>query len=335
MNHIPSALAALALLFCTAASAQTYKPASQRQNPPVQDTTDAEPMEYDFFDMEDESPIAAIDTINTRDKYTKIILFEDYTWCYLDMGRPVIDTVGIHENWDPETIHAFKDIKLSELPDEIDLLLADSLNSWCIPYNGKVISGYKYRKNRPHRGCDIPLSVGDTIRAAFDGVVRYSGGGKATGGYGSLVIIRHNNSLETYYGHLSKRIVEEEETVKAGEPIGLGGSTGRSTGPHLHIETRYKGQAFDPERIFDFEKGELRDSLFTLKKHYFNISSHYGQTDAQSKAATTRIVYKVKKGDTLGKIAKKYGTTVNTICKLNGISAKKPIRIGQSLVVRK
>ena len=282
----------------------------------------------------DECDVFPMDTISTVDKYTKIILFSDHTWEYMDLGRPVIDSAGMYEGWDTEIIHSFKEIEIKDLPEEIDLCLTDSLNSWCVPYQTKVYSGYKYRRSRPHRGVDLPLDTGDTIRAAFNGVVRYSGGGAATGGYGNLIVIRHTNGLETYYGHLSQRDVEPGDVVKAGEVIGLGGSTGHSTGPHLHFETRYMGKAFDPERIFDFENGALRDSIFTVKKHYFSEYSHYGQTDAESKAASGRIVYKVRSGDTLGKIAGKYGTTVSKICKLNGIKSTSTLRIGQRLIVR-
>ncbi|MBP5210729.1 MAG: peptidoglycan DD-metalloendopeptidase family protein, partial [Bacteroidales bacterium] len=166
------------------------------------------------------------------------------------------------------------------------------------------------------------------------GVVRYIGYTRETGGYGNLVIIRHPNGLETYYGHLSKHLVAADEMVKAGEVIGLGGSTGRSTGPHLHFEARYKGQTFDPSRLIDFETGALRDTILTLHDHYFSIYSHYGQTDEESKAAAGRIVYTVKSGDTLGAIASRYGTTVNNICNLNGISSKKVLKIGERLIVR-
>ena len=278
--------------------------------------------------------VPAVDTIDTADKYLKIILYEDHTWEYFEIPRPSIDTAGLYEGWDVETIHAFQDVKLENLPDSVDLCLYDDSNPYCVPYSTKVLSGFKYRKKRPHKGVDLPLALGDTVRAAFNGVVRYVGGGKATGGYGNLVVIRHANGLETYYAHLSKRLVEENETVAAGEVIGLGGSTGRSTGPHLHFETRYMGKAFDPERVFDFESGTARDSMFTLKKHFFNINSHYGQTDKQSVDASKAQYYKVRKGDTLGKIASRYGTTVNALCRLNGIKSNKVLRIGQSLRVR-
>lgn len=278
--------------------------------------------------------VTPVDTLNTSDKYMKVIIFSDYTWKYLDCGHPVIDTTGLYDEWDIESIHAFREHKISELPDEIDLLLADDNNPYCIPYRGRVSSRYQMRRSRPHRGTDLPLNMNDSIRNAFNGVVRYTGPTKETGGYGNLVVIRHPNGLETYYGHLSVVYVSSGETVKAGEVIGLGGSTGRSTGPHLHFETRYMGHPFDPERIFDFESGELRSTTFTLKKHYFNIYSHYGQTDAESKATTGRVYHKVRKGENLGVIARKHGTTVAKICKLNGISSNKILRVGQSLRVR-
>lgn len=277
----------------------------------------------------------AMDTLDTRDKYTKIILFDDQTWAYFDLGHPKIDTASLYDAyWTTTELHAYNSYSVDLIPEEVDLLLADSTYNFCPPIVGSVYSGYKVRRGSPHRGTDIPLSVGDTIVAAFDGVVRFVGTSKQTGGYGNLVVIRHSNGLETYYGHLSKALCEPNEAVKAGDVIGLGGSTGRSTGPHLHFETRYKGQAFDAERLIDFPTGTLRDSLFTLKKHYFSIYSHYGQSEDESKAASDRIVHTIRSGDTLSALARKYGTTVSAICKLNNISANKTLRIGERIIVR-
>ena len=165
------------------------------------------------------------------------------------------------------------------------------------------------------------------------------------GGYGNLVIIRHDNGLETYYGHLSERKVEPGQWVEAGEVIGLGGSTGRSTGPHLHFETRYYGQSFDPERLIDFEKGLLCRETFLLKKSFFSIHSKAGQDfedeianeeqdkkEAAEKAA--QRYHKIRSGDTLGALARKYGTTVNNICRMNGIKSTTVLRIGRTLRVR-
>jgi len=287
-----------------------------------------------FGKVNAQSSLRAIDTLDTDDKFTKIVLFDNHTWTYIDQGRPVIDTAGFYDGWNTEVLHAFKELDVKDLPEEIDIRLVDSLNPFCAPITGKVRSGYSFRRTREHKGIDVPLQTGDTIRAAFNGIVRYTGTTSKTGGYGYLVIIRHPNGLETYYGHMSKILVEPEEVVKAGEIIGLGGSTGRSTGPHLHFEVRYKGHPFDPARIVDFENGTVRDSVITLKNHYFSIYSHYGQTDEESKAAAGRIVHTIKSGDTLGALANRYGTTVSKICQLNGISSKKVLRIGERIIVR-
>ena len=235
---------------------------------------------------------------------------------------------------------------MKDLPEETELVLVDSIHGYSIPHPGYITSRYKFRKKRPHKGVDIGLNTGDAVYAAFDGVVRAALPTRMTGGYGNVLVIRHLNGLETYYGHLSRYIVESGDLVRAGDLIGYGGSTGRSTGPHLHFETRYMGQAFDPERIFDFDRGTLRSDVFLLKKHYFSINSHYGMTDQQSLSASKKVprdtssnsssakYYKVKKGDTLSKIAKRHGTTIKKLCKLNGIRESKPLQIGQKIRVR-
>lgn len=278
----------------------------------------------------------AIDTIHTDDKYVDIVLFDDQTWEYLHHIRPGIDsTMVFDEYWSTEDLYVYRKYPASEIPETVDLILADENHGYCVPIIGKVTSKYRVRHSRPHTGVDLNLETGDTVRAAFDGIVRCSCPSRETGGYGELVIVRHSNGLETYYGHLSKRFVEPAEPVRAGDPIGLGGSTGHSTGPHLHFETRYKGQTFDPERIFNFETGRMvGDKQFTLRKDYFSIYSHSGLTDAESRAASQAVYYKVRSGDTLGKIAARNGTTVAKICKLNGISSKKVLRVGERLRIR-
>lgn len=285
--------------------------------------------------MQMEPEVVALDTMPTKDKYIKIVLFSDHTWTMLDLGRPQVDEEDFEDNWENSKIHAYKGIvTVEDLPDEVEINLVDSIHGFVNPKTGPVRSGFKFRRVREHKGTDIGLKTGDPIYAAFDGKVRVVMTTRNTGGYGNLVIIRHPNGLETYYGHLSKHNVQENDIVKAGEIIGLGGSTGRSTGPHLHFEARYMGQPFDPERIIDFERGVLRDSTFILKKHYFSIYSHYGQTDQESIAASQRIIHTVRSKEVLGTIARKYGTTVARICKLNGFSAKKVIRPGQRIIVR-
>lgn len=274
--------------------------------------------------------------MKTTIQITLCLCFLCSAWC---KAQSEPDLMG--EYWDTQTIHV-KGVELKALPDTIVVPLVDSLHCYCMPCEGIVCSKFHYRGYHAHKGVDIPLCVGDDVYAAFDGIVRITKRSRYSGGYGDLVVIRHFNGLETYYGHLSKRLVQVGDTVSSGDLIGYGGSTGRSTGPHLHFETRYLGNAFDPERIFDFQNGSLRNDTVSLKKHYFSCHSHYGMTDEQSLAAflnPPRITpaakyYKVKKGDSLTHIAKREGTTVKQICKLNNIKSSKILMVGQRLRVK-
>jgi hypothetical protein len=194
---------------------------------------------------------------------------------------------------------------------------------------------------------DIGLKTGDPIYATFDGKVRLS---KAAGDYGNLIIIRHNNGLETYYAHLSERDVEAGDWVVAGQQIGKGGSTGRSSGPHLHFEVRYKGQSFDPERIFDFKTGELRRADLLLQRRHYSIYSKFeqdftdeeeaAQQEAKEKAAaapktpSTAQYHTIVQGDMLGALAIKYKTTVKRICELNNIQESTVLKLGRKIRVR-
>lgn len=227
-----------------------------------------------------------------------------------------------------------------------------SLAGWYAPIKGRITSPYGWRKKRMHKGEDIKLFTGDTVRAAFDGRVRIRRFEKR--GYGNYYVIRHENGLETIYGHLSKHIVKQDEYVKAGQAIGLGGSTGRSTGPHLHFEMRFMGIALDPSDLIDFDTFLPRDSVYhfdrrraewaqankgkggSAGRYNPNASSSKTTTTASKPAATTAKsvgtgVHVVKKGDTLGSIARKYGTTVSRLCKLNGLRADSKLQIGKRL----
>lgn len=304
------------------------------------DNTDYDEDFGEELDDETEGSIPMpFDTLSTDDKFLKVILFDNGSWMYYDIPKPDLPDFITNDHWMTNQVHAYIDIKDTDLPEEIDLVLCDSVHEWSIPGMGRVVSTYKMRKGRKHQGVDLGVGYGNPIYAAFDGIVRAALPPKLTGGYGNVVVLRHANGLETYYGHLSQFIVETDDLVKAGEIIGYCGSTGRSTGPHLHFETRYMGRSFDPERIFDFQESTLRDTVFTLKKHYFSIYSHEGQTDKESQVASTKVepthvTHTVKKGDTLSAIAKKYGTTVSKLCKLNGISEKSTLRIGQKITVK-
>ncbi len=165
--------------------------------------------------------------------------------------------------------------KLDSLPDEINLKLISDSSDFCFPVRNSKTSNYGWRWSRGHHGVDIRLNTGDPVRSAFRGVVRVA---SRMGGYGNCVVVRHPNGLETLYGHLSAIKVQPNQPVEAGEVIGLGGSTGNSTGPHLHFECRFLYQTFDPEWILDFNTFSLRTRRLHLDKTYFGIHQpHKGQ----------------------------------------------------------
>lgn len=173
-----------------------------------------------------------------------------------------------------------------DVPDEIVLRLIDpdKGQNFCFPIKKIKSSSYGWRWGRPHSGIDIALNVGDPIHAAFDGVVRLA---KYNGGYGNCIVIRHYNNLETLYGHLSKINVKVGQEVKAGDVIGLGGNTGRSTGPHLHFECRLMYACFDPEWIFDLETYSIKTSFLRIDKTYFGVES--SQQKANKKTQKSKL----------------------------------------------
>ncbi len=289
------------------------------------------------------SPSDPIDTLDTANEHIKVILYADNTWQYYKTPGFQQVTGVFDDHWDNTNSNPYK-IELKDLPDQWSIWLVDSLDQYHCPYQAKVYHRGKFgiRRGRRHQGVDIPLKTGDPVYATFTGKVRMS---KYLGAYGNVIVIRHENGIETFYAHLSKRNVEAGDWVNAGDIIGLGGSTGRSTGPHLHFETRYNGFAFDPQWLIDFENGILRHRLFVLKKKYFNIYSNYEQdfedeikNDEEDKAEDAEKAamkyYTIKSGDTLGRIAINNGTTVNALCKINGITPKTTLKIGRRIRVR-
>ena len=189
----------------------------------------------------------------------------------------------------------------------------------------RVTSKYGPRRRRMHRGIDLKVLVGDTIRAAFDGKVRIKNFERR--GYGYYVVVRHPNGLETIYGHLSKIVVEENQFVRAVETFGLGGNTGRSTGSHLHFETRFLGQAINPAEIIDFENGVPHQDTYVFR----NLKINGRRSNIYTSSSDQMVYHRVKSGDTLGKIARMYGTSVNELCRLNGLKGTSVLRIGQSI----
>lgn len=274
--------------------------------------------------------MAAVDTIMLRN----ITIKED-------MESPASE---LYANWDNRYAH-----RATELPETYRI----DLRHFCMPTTSRVItSNFGSRWGGQHKGLDIKVYIGDTIRSAFSGkvrIVRYEGGG-----YGKYIVIRHNNGLETIYGHLSKQLVKENQEVRAGEVIGLGGNTGRSTGSHLHFETRLCGVALNPALMFDFREQDVTGDYYAFNKATYDSESitatrlrgkQDGSTIARENkaedfATNNRMTsglkdqvqyHKVVKGETLDAIAKKRGVTIDKICKLNHISKTKRLRPGQIL----
>ena len=159
----------------------------------------------------------------------QVILYSNNSWKYVRNREIAKDSTIFEKYWDTTTLFPYREVDMSGMPKSVVIDLVDSLTCYHCPYQGTVHPHGKYgpRRRRQHQGVDLPLKTGDPVYATFCGRVRISQYNK--GGYGNLVIIRHDNGLETYYGHLSERMVEPGQWVEAGQIIGLGGSTGRST----------------------------------------------------------------------------------------------------------
>ena len=185
--------------------------------------------------------------------------------------------------------------------------------------------GYRPRRKRVHNGLDIKVERTDTIYAAFDGKVRITAYQRR--GYGHYVVIRHHNGIETLYAHLSKKLVEVNENVKAGDPIGIGGNTGRSSGPHLHFETLLLGKCLDPALLFDFKNQDVTGDSYLYRRP----GSKYIENGVVKIAGPEKKYHKVKQGETIGKIAKKNGVEQEMIFKLNKLNSRSIIRPGQTL----
>ena len=228
--------------------------------------------------------------------------------------------LSLYPNWNNQYVHAYGN---AIIPDTYTI----DLTGFHMPTpSTKITSPFGPRWRRMHNGLDLKVNIGDTIVAAFDGKVRIVKYERR--GYGKYVVIRHDNGLETVYGHLSKQLVEENQLVKAGEVIGLGGNTGRSTGSHLHFETRFLGIAINPIYMFDFPKQDIVADTYMFRKA--KGVKRAGSHDTQVADGTIRY-HKVKSGDTLSRIAKLRGVSVSTLCKLNRIKPTTTLRIGQVL----
>lgn len=231
----------------------------------------------------------------------------------------IIPSDEMYPTWTNSVVHYN-----SVMPDSFRI----DLRNYAMPTPSTKITdifGYRPNRRRLHQGMDIKVQTGDTIYAAFDGKVRITSYQRR--GYGYYVVIRHNNGIETLYAHLSKRLVNVNQNVKAGEPIGLGGNTGRSSGSHLHFETILMGKSIDPALMFDFKNQRMAGESYMYRKP----GTKYIENGKVKIAGPEKKYHKVKSGDTVEKIARKYGVSQKRIFELNGLKPNSIIRPGQSL----
>ena len=233
--------------------------------------------------------------------------------------------------WDTVVINPYK-VSLREMNDTILLKLRDSMDcSFHPPAIGDVTSGFGYRSwgRRPkfHYGIDVRMEVGDPVYSIFDGIVRVA---KRSSDYGYVVVVRHYNGLETLYAHFDQLLAYPGKPVRSGEIIGLSGNTGRSTGPHLHFEVRFKGEKIDPSKVIYFPSGSLLSDTLQIDKQCFTYVKLYKEQQTKLRSR----YYIVKRGDTLGKIAYKNGMSVKQIGRLNKISTKTKLKAGRRLRIR-
>lgn len=231
--------------------------------------------------------------------------------------------------WDTITINPYK-VDLKSMSDTVLLALKDSYDcAFHPPAIGDISSNFGFRRwgrrAKFHFGVDVRMEVGDPVYAMFDGIVRVS---KRSADYGYVVLIRHYNGLETLYAHFNQLLVFPGQPIRSGDIIGLAGSTGRSTGPHLHFEVRYKGEKIDPNKIISFPSGSLLSDTLQIDRGCF---THLYQVKAAKLKSRYHIV---RKGETLGKIAYRYGISVKHLARLNRLSTKSKLRKGQRLRIR-
>ncbi len=262
---------------------------------------------------------------------------------FKDEAEPELDIYT--EGWNSKSVNAYAGM---EVPD----MQTIDVSNFAMPCPGYVTSPYGYRPRfrREHKGIDLKLQTGDTVYAAFPGRVRLTNFERR--GYGYYAILRHPNGLETVYGHLSKILVKPDQDVKVGEPIALGGNTGRSFGSHLHFETRYMGTPINPAAIFDFANQTVHTDTYTFDKDTYKkprnfdpaanteYARQYRATHPQKATASSSSgskgskSYTIRRGDTLSRIASRNGVTVRQLCRLNGMTTKTKLTPGKKIRLR-
>jgi len=247
---------------------------------------------------------------------TNLAAFTDSVYSSIPDSMPFYD-------WITDDIHQ-KKFNFGNIQDTVIIVLNDSNDHYTPPVKGNITSKFGKRRWRYHYGTDIDLHTGDTVRSAFNGRVRISTYSKS---YGHVVVVRHNNGLETLYAHLSKRLVKVDSVLSSGTVLGLGGNTGHSYGSHLHFEVRYFDEAIDPMDIISFESHKTHYDTLAISQCNFMYRE-------ELKLMSAIVWHRVRSGNTLGHIARKYGSSITKICRLNGISRTSILRLGQRLRVR-
>jgi hypothetical protein len=254
------------------------------------------------------------------------ILISLLVFCGLSLKaqETLFDSLAVKAGFEKPIILAQYDLSFEG--NEENLSAGSLLKQFMFPCDGNVISQFGYRSGRVHTGTDIKMPKGDTIYAAFSGIITCS---KYYYGYGNLVVIRHENNLETYYGHLSKFLVKSRSKIKKGEPIGLAGATGRATTSHLHFEVRENDQPYDPELIFDFGDKTMRPNIIAVTSLAELIPVKDEMKFHSDKSASQQYI--VRSGDSLWIISQRVKTSVKSLCLLNNISESAVLQIGQVL----
>lgn len=294
-----------------------------------------------------------VDTVKTENG--TMIIYANRTWEYLEdinfngvLNEDLYQTIASDTNyqfkqcWNQDQTFVYsRENHLETMKDTLWLCVTDTnYSKFAIPFDGLVTSRFKWRRGRYHKGIDIDLETGDTVVAAFAGKVRYAQYNDH--GFGNVVIIRHYNGLETAYAHLDKISVVPNQLVEAGEMIGKGGNTGKSTGSHLHFEVRFFDCALDPEEIFDFKKKTLKEENLFVHRHLFNYKAisaakstgSYASTSTSKNYDKNARVHKIRSGDSLYKLSLMYGVSVAQLCKLNKIKENSILSLGQVIILR-
>lgn len=216
----------------------------------------------------------------------------------------------VDETWNSPYVNPYKETS--------DISKVLEFEEYCFPLDHLRKSssfGMRALFQRMHKGIDFAIPLGTPVYVSSNGKVRITGYEKS--GYGKYIVVRHPNGIETVYAHLSKIIVSRNENVRVGQVIAFSGNTGRSTGPHLHYEMRYRGIAFDPENMISISKREITSFLFT---------------SAVSKRRVQKVHYKIVRAHVEGnckQVADNLDVPVEFFCEINGFDTDARIKKGQ------